>query len=56
MLACFEVIAKIASKKVLGIKEEKKGTRIFKSVHCYSPTPPIRRRRPKKKLSYNRFY
>jgi len=41
----FEVIEKIANKKVLG---KKKGRRILKSVHCYSPTPTIGRRRPKK--------
>jgi len=43
----FEVIAKIASKKVLG-RKEKKGKKNFKWVHCYSPTSSIGRRRPKK--------
>jgi len=30
------------------LKREEKGRTIFESMHCYSPTTPIGRHRPKK--------
>jgi len=49
-----EVIAEIVSTKFAGKKKKRKKReeQFSESVHCYSPTPPIGRRRPKNILEY----
>jgi len=45
-----EVIAEIVSTKFIGQKKKEKkrrGEQFSEWVHCYNPTPPIGRRRPK---------